>query len=121
MGYPPPCYIHYQCPCRDKDDTATDFKDLPQDAEEMDALMSRIDRGELIPPSEEQLLGWKGEDIFHGYPLSQLLFCEDCHAMKCKRCIQEDIVSYFCPNCLFEVPTASVKAEKNRYYTWPCQ
>ena len=22
---------------------------------------------------------------------------------------------YYCPNCLFEVPTASVKAEKNRY------
>ncbi|KAJ3228208.1 hypothetical protein HK099_005218 [Clydaea vesicula] len=25
-----------------------------------------------------------------------------------------EIVCYYCPNCLFEVPTASVKAEKNR-------
>ncbi|KAI8338322.1 dynactin p62 family-domain-containing protein [Choanephora cucurbitarum] len=48
------------------------------------------------------------------YPLSRLYFCEDCHQIRCPSCVQDEIVSYYCPNCLFEVPTASVKSEKNR-------
>ncbi|ORX52689.1 dynactin p62 [Hesseltinella vesiculosa] len=48
------------------------------------------------------------------YPLSRLYFCEDCHDIKCPSCVQDEIISYYCPNCLFEVPTASVKSEKNR-------
>ncbi|CAJ0749713.1 19787_t:CDS:10 [Entrophospora sp. SA101] len=39
---------------------------------------------------------------------------EHCHQIRCPRCVQEEIVCYYCPNCLFEVPTASVKSERNR-------
>ncbi|KAI8979680.1 dynactin p62 family-domain-containing protein [Mycotypha africana] len=48
------------------------------------------------------------------YPLSRLYFCEDCHQIRCPSCVQDEIISYYCPNCLFEVPTASVKSERNR-------
>lgn len=51
------------------------------------------------------------------YPLSRLYFCEDCHQIRCPSCVQDEIVSYYCPNCLFEVPTASVKSEKNRFFS----
>lgn len=37
------------------------------------------------------------------YPLSRLYFCEDCHQIRCPSCVQDEIVSYYCPNCLFEV------------------
>lgn len=37
------------------------------------------------------------------YPLSWLYFCEDCHEIRCPQCVQDEIVSYYCPNCLFEV------------------
>ena len=48
------------------------------------------------------------------YPIEYLLYCEDCHQIRCPRCIAEEVVTYFCPHCLFEVPSASVRAEKNR-------
>lgn len=41
------------------------------------------------------------------YPLSRLYFCEDCHQIRCPSCVQDEIVSYYCPNCLFEVLSQS--------------
>jgi hypothetical protein len=49
------------------------------------------------------------------YPLEYLLYCEDCHQIRCPRCVAEEIVTYYCPNCLFEVPTSNLKSEGNRY------
>ena len=49
------------------------------------------------------------------HSLDSLYFCDDCDAIRCERCVQVEITSYYCPNCLFEVPNASVRAERNRY------
>ncbi|GAA6027336.1 hypothetical protein JCM8097_002604 [Rhodosporidiobolus ruineniae] len=51
---------------------------------------------------------------FQHHPLSDLLFCEDCDAIRCDQCAAHEIACYYCPNCLFEVPSASVRGEKNR-------
>ncbi|KAJ5103444.1 hypothetical protein N7532_003973 [Penicillium argentinense] len=51
---------------------------------------------------------------FSLYPPEQLLYCEDCHQIKCPRCITEEIVSWYCPNCLFETPSSMVKGDANR-------
>ncbi|KIM43284.1 hypothetical protein M413DRAFT_18360 [Hebeloma cylindrosporum] len=48
------------------------------------------------------------------HPLHTLFFCEECDAVRCNRCVSVEVSSYYCPNCLFEVPSASVRAEKNR-------
>ncbi|KAH8692724.1 putative dynactin Arp1 p62 subunit RO2 [Talaromyces proteolyticus] len=48
------------------------------------------------------------------YPPEQLLYCEDCHQIKCPRCITEEIVCWYCPNCLFETPSSMVRSEGNR-------
>ncbi|KAH6911519.1 dynactin subunit 4 [Coprinopsis sp. MPI-PUGE-AT-0042] len=48
------------------------------------------------------------------HPLHTLFFCEECDAVRCNRCVSVEVSTYFCPNCLFEVPSASVRAEKNR-------
>src|SRR5262249_26368064 len=48
------------------------------------------------------------------YPLDYLLYCEDCHQIRCPRCVSEEIVVYYCPNCLFEVPSSNLKSEGNR-------
>ncbi|KAK8861408.1 hypothetical protein IAR55_002227 [Kwoniella newhampshirensis] len=47
-------------------------------------------------------------------PLSNLYFCEECDAIRCNLCVAVEVASYFCPNCLFDVPTANVRADKNR-------
>lgn len=49
------------------------------------------------------------------HPLHTLFFCEECDAVRCNRCVSVEVSGYYCPNCLFEVPSASVRAEKNRY------
>lgn len=48
------------------------------------------------------------------HPLHALFFCEECDAVRCNRCVSVEVSTYYCPNCLFEVPSASVRAEKNR-------
>ena len=48
------------------------------------------------------------------HPLHTLFFCEECDAVRCNRCVSVEVSSYYCPNCLFEVPSASVRSEKNR-------
>ncbi|KAI9751535.1 MAG: hypothetical protein M4579_006029 [Chaenotheca gracillima] len=54
------------------------------------------------------------------YPLDQLLYCEDCHQIRCPRCVLEEIVCIYCPSCLFEVPSSLVKSEGNKYELPPC-
>lgn len=49
------------------------------------------------------------------YPLEHLLYCEDCHQIRCPRCVLDEIVTWYCPNCLFEVPSSTVKSEGTRY------
>ncbi|KAG0159407.1 hypothetical protein PDIDSM_6929 [Penicillium digitatum] len=51
---------------------------------------------------------------FSLYPPEQLLYCEECHQIKCPRCITEEIVSWYCPNCLFETPSSLVRSDSNR-------
>ncbi|THH20604.1 hypothetical protein EW146_g779 [Bondarzewia mesenterica] len=48
------------------------------------------------------------------HPLHELYFCEECDAVRCNHCVSIEVSGYYCPNCLFEVPSASVRAEKNR-------
>ncbi|KAI9803712.1 MAG: hypothetical protein M1833_000624 [Piccolia ochrophora] len=48
------------------------------------------------------------------YPLENLLFCEDCHQIRCPRCVLDEVVCWYCPNCLFEVPSTMARNEGNR-------
>ncbi|KAF2201830.1 hypothetical protein GQ43DRAFT_20103 [Delitschia confertaspora ATCC 74209] len=48
------------------------------------------------------------------YPLEHLLYCEDCQQIRCSRCVIEETLNWYCPSCLFEVPSSLVKSEGNR-------
>lgn len=52
------------------------------------------------------------------FPLEHLLYCTECHQIRCARCIAEEVVCWYCPSCLFEVPSSTVRSEGNRYV--PC-
>lgn len=47
------------------------------------------------------------------FSLEELYFCDDCHVQRCPRCVMEEIVSIFCPNCLFEVPSKVGSSESH--------
>lgn len=86
-------YVHYHCGCPDVNNPTTSIES----------------------EKEEETFNIYSPGIhFSTFPISKLYFCDDCHQIRCPRCVQEEIVCYYCPNCLFEVPTASVKSERNR-------
>ncbi|MCJ1284320.1 hypothetical protein MMC26_003651 [Xylographa opegraphella] len=47
-------------------------------------------------------------------PLDHLVWCEDCNDIRCERCVISEICYWYCPSCLFEVPSSMVKSEGNR-------
>ena len=47
-------------------------------------------------------------------PLDHLMWCEDCNDIRCERCVISEIAYWYCPSCLFEVPSSMVKSEGNR-------
>jgi hypothetical protein len=49
------------------------------------------------------------------YPLEHLLYCQDCQEVRCPRCVTDEVLNWFCPSCLFEVPSSVVKSDGNRY------
>jgi dynactin 4 len=51
---------------------------------------------------------------FSLFPPEHLLYCEECHDIKCPRCVTEEIICWYCPSCLFETPSSMVRSEGNR-------
>ncbi|KAJ2741121.1 hypothetical protein GGI20_005408 [Coemansia sp. BCRC 34301] len=45
--------------------------------------------------------------------IENLYYCDDCSSIRCTRCVIEEPAGYYCPNCLFDVNTTSVRSEKN--------
>ncbi len=92
-------HVLYHCPCDQASASAT-------------ASTSRSSSSLASPPPGLPAHSPASRYSFH--PLDSLYFCDECDKIRCNRCVTVDISSYYCPNCLFEVPGASVKAEKNR-------
>jgi dynactin-4 len=93
-------YTYYACDCYDSN-TSTSAKRASQilaDADEEDRTFDPRN-----PRSNYAL-----------YPLEHLLYCEDCHQIRCPRCVIEETLNWYCPSCLFEVPSSVVKSDGNR-------
>jgi dynactin-4 len=93
-------YTHIQCPCSDQLSIDTD----EEEALNREAIGDDRTFDPRAPRSNYSL-----------YPLEYLLYCEDCQQIRCPRCVSEEIVTYYCPNCLFEVPSSNLRSEGNRY------
>jgi dynactin-4 len=96
-GKEPIPFVDYYCACSSKKE-----KDIPTSATAQSAENSLA----LTAESEASVTGrhlLSNQASNYLYPLSRLYFCEDCHQIRCPSCVQDEIVSYYCPNCLFEV------------------
>ena len=92
------------CPCSDN------IGQRSSKRRSSDSIDREEDEGATFDP-------WAPRSNFSLFPLDALLFCEDCNQVRCPRCVQDEIVCYFCPSCLFEVPSTAVKSEGNRWVT----
>jgi dynactin-4 len=99
-------YTYIQCPCSDPSTLGRSSDPNSPTAAEADDDDRTFDP--RAPRSNYSL-----------YPLEYLMYCEDCHQIRCPRCVSEEIVTYYCPNCLFEVPSSNLKSEGNRSVSHP--
>ncbi|KAL3419375.1 dynactin p62 family protein [Phlyctema vagabunda] len=95
-------YTYIQCPCTD---TSTVPRNLGED---------RKAEGAETDEDERDFDPRAARASYSLYPLDHLLYCEDCHQIRCPRCVLDEIVTWYCPSCLFEVPSSTVKSEGNR-------
>ena len=92
-------YTFIQCPCSDLSAVERDDDSQADD--------STIEDERTFDPRAPR-------SNYSLYPLDYLLYCEDCQQIRCPRCVIEEIVTYYCPNCLFEVPSSNLRSEGNR-------
>ena len=91
-------YTYISCPCNDVSTTISSSAKMQDDEEEQEKTFD--------PKSRRA--------NFSLYPLEHLLYCEDCQQIRCPRCTAEEIVCWYCPSCLFEMPLSVLKSEGPR-------
>ncbi|KAF7164076.1 hypothetical protein CNMCM5623_008795 [Aspergillus felis] len=111
-------YTYISCPCADTPVPDRSRKrrsrESPTKKPEQGDLPTAADTDEEDEEEEQTFDPRAPRSNFSLYPPEQLLYCEDCHQIKCPRCITEEIVCWYCPNCLFETPSSMVRSEGNR-------
>lgn len=105
-------YTYIQCPC-------SDLSTLGRPSEG-GSPTAAVPDNELDDEEDDRTFDPRApRSSYSLYPLEHLLYCEDCHQIRCPRCVAEEIVTYYCPNCLFEVPSSNLKSEGNRSVATP--
>jgi len=97
-------YLYISCPCSDASRRALSAKRTSRDVE--------FDRE--LQEEEETFDPRHPRAAFSLFPPEHLLYCEECHEIKCPRCVTEEIICWYCPSCLFETPSSMVRSEGNR-------
>ncbi|KAI1467060.1 dynactin p62 [Daldinia caldariorum] len=97
-------YTYIQCPCND---SAIHTRSA-------DGSSSPSSRGSPDDDDERPFDPRSPRSNYSLYPLDYLLYCDVCHQIRCPRCVAEELVTIYCPNCLFEVGSSSIKTEGNR-------
>ncbi|OTA36171.1 hypothetical protein BTJ68_03399 [Hortaea werneckii EXF-2000] len=97
-------YTHYACPCTSLTASPPSLSTLnpavhPTDDAEED--------GRTFNPHSARA-------NYALYPLDQLLYCDECDGIRCPKCVSEEVVNWYCPSCLFEVPSSAVRGDGNR-------
>ena len=104
-------YTFISCPCADVSGSGYSHN-LSRDL----SGLSVADREAAELEEEERTFDPRSKRANYSlYPPEHLLYCEDCHQIKCPRCVTEEVVCWYCPNCLFETPSSMVRSEGNRY------
>lgn len=107
-------YTFISCPCAD---TSTPGQSTNTLSKDVSNLSLTGQQGEEDTDEDECTFDPRSRRANYSlYPPEHLLYCEDCHQIKCPRCITEEIVCWYCPNCLFETPSSMVRSEGNRYW-----
>ncbi|KAK9462755.1 dynactin p62 family-domain-containing protein, partial [Lipomyces oligophaga] len=88
--------IRIHCPCAEsiseEDDSKSADQDSPSKSNVESLQSSPFSSGLLLPPTISS--------PFALHTLNSLYFCDACMALRCERCVVEEVVQIFCPACL---------------------
>lgn len=109
-------YTHISCPCVNISSSSGHNQNLLSlfPPARISNSNGRTDNTEDDKEEEETFDPHSPRANYCLYPLDHLMYCEDCHQIRCPRCVLEEVVCWYCPSCLFEVPSSVVKAEGNK-------
>ncbi|ORX79756.1 hypothetical protein BCR32DRAFT_294258 [Anaeromyces robustus] len=101
-------YVYYQCTCQVVSKIRRDIFFSTNQFPLKEPVESEINSTTIshFPPTH-----------FNHYRLKSiynLYFCPSCCEIHCPDCVKNDFLCFYCPNCLFDVPQASVVSEQNR-------
>ncbi|KAF2721177.1 hypothetical protein K431DRAFT_268948 [Polychaeton citri CBS 116435] len=117
--------IHYACPC-DSVGGANTFENLParpasptkrasrQSVSPVKRPISTLRRAASDDRTDQSFNPHEPLSRYSLFSLDDLLFCDECNCIRCPKCWQEEIVNWYCPQCLFEVPSSVVRGDSNR-------
>jgi hypothetical protein len=94
-------YTYYQCPC--SSETRKTARSLDNTSPTEDGPEADEDERDFDPKAPRA--------NYSLYPLEHLLYCEGCQQIRCERCVNDEIVTLFCPQCLFETPSSFFQKE----------
>ncbi|KAI7195958.1 hypothetical protein KC363_g1174 [Hortaea werneckii] len=97
-------YTHYACPCTSLTASPPSLSTLNQAVHPTD---DAEEDGRTFNPHSARA-------NYALYPLDQLLYCDECDGIRCPKCVSEEVVNWYCPSCLFEVPSSAVRGDGNR-------
>jgi Dynactin p62 family len=103
-------YTFYACPCVNTSaplPILTAHQNRKTSREPLPADLENSDEEDTFDPRSPR-------SNFSLFPLETLLWCTECHQMRCARCMVEEVVCWYCPSCLFEVPSSTLRSEGNR-------
>ncbi|RMY75250.1 hypothetical protein D0863_02723 [Hortaea werneckii] len=97
-------YTHYACPCTSLTASPPSLSTLNHAADPTD---DAEEDGRTFNPHSARA-------NYALHPLDQLLYCDECDGIRCPKCVSEEVVNWYCPSCLFEVPSSAVRGDGNR-------
>jgi len=97
-------YTYISCPCSDASRRLLTSK---RSSREIDYDAELEEEEKTFDPRHPR-------SSFSLFPPEHLLYCEECHDIKCPRCVTEEIISHYCPSCLFETPSTMARGDMNR-------
>ncbi|KAL1632330.1 hypothetical protein SLS56_003745 [Neofusicoccum ribis] len=96
-------YTFYSCPCVD---TSTPSSRVRDKRSSQYSTIKADDEDRTFDPRNPR-------SNYSLYPLEHLLYCEDCHQIRCPRCVSEEVITWFCPSSPMIVNSLDSENEKH--------
>lgn len=108
-------YTYIQCPCSTTTTSPSTTSHPISTSSSNFNTKTNLQSGQEVDDDDEQPFDPQAPRApYTLYPPAHLLYCEDCGQIRCPRCVLDEIVTWYCPNCLFEVPAGTVRGEGNK-------